>query len=222
MAVGLLRVWLQPKDSVDEVSFHKWRLAAFSDIPGVFAVDILTATDEVSPENHYRYENAYHIGDVQKITELLVQRLRNESNRVLERSDWQIYERICHHERDHAGERLTGTVFITVGMSPTETPENIRDFHEWYDQEHLPILFNVPGWRTGSRYRRTVSYGDKMESVSPYLAVHQYNEKNGLGGEQWSRSIHSPWTKRVQSNLVAPNHRRVWKLVKGEVIRREE
>lgn len=212
MTAGLVRVWLEPHDSVDEATFQKWRETAFLQIPGVSNVDYLTATDNEDSSNHYRYENAYTIDDAHAIDEALVNHLRASAEGVIKRSDWQIYERISYDKRDDAGERLPGTVFVTVGMSPIETPENLADYHEWYKQEHMPILSDVPGWRTGSRYRLVVCYGDHAEFCSPYLAVHQYNEKNGLGGEQWLKSVNSEWTKRVMSNLAAPNHRRVWRL----------
>lgn len=213
MTAGLLRLWLEPHDSVDEVRFNQWRKTAFRQIPGVSGVDILTATDKIEEPNVYQYENAYHLAsNVDSINETLVNSLRAASEGIIKRSDWQVYERISHDTRDDIGERLPGTVFVTVGMSPIETPDNLANYHEWYKKEHMPILADVPGWRTGSRYKRVVCFGDRAEFAAPYLAVHQYNEHNGLGGEQWQKSVKSPWTKRVMSNLVAPNHRRVWKL----------
>lgn len=212
MTAGLLRVWLEPHDSVNETTFMKWRENIFDEIPGIFDVDILTAKDPVEGSNVYRYENAYHLEDIHVIDETLVESLRASAEGSIKRSDWQVYERISYNKRDDAGERLPGTVFVTVGMSPIETPENLTDYHEWYRQEHMPILRDVPGWRSGSRYRRLACFGDHAEFSSPYLAVHQYNKQNGLGGEQWLKSVNSLWTKRVMSNLAAPNHRRVWKL----------
>lgn len=217
MITGLLRVWLEPHDSIDENTFNEWRKSAFSQkIPGLFGVDILTTKDRIEGPNVYPYENAYHISDVHAISEELVHTLRAsaETKKILKRSDWQFYERISYNKRPDAevGERLPGTVFVTVGMSPIDTPDNLNDYHEWYKQEHMPILADVPGWRTGSRYRRLATYGDHAEFSSPFLAVHQYNEQNGLGGPQWLKSVNSPWTKRVMSNLAAPNHRRVWRL----------
>lgn len=212
MTTGLLRVWFEPHDSVDEDSFNEWRKSAFSQILGLSSVDILTSKDKIEGPNIYPYENAYHVNDIHAIDEALVNTLRASAERVLRRSDWQLYERISYDKRDDVGERLPGTVFVTVGMSPIDSSENISDYHEWYKQEHMPILRDVPGWRSGSRYRRLASYGDHAEFSSPFLAVHQYNEQNGLGGEQWSKSVNSPWTKRVLSNLAEPSHRRVWRL----------
>ncbi|KAJ5458523.1 hypothetical protein N7475_009911 [Penicillium sp. IBT 31633x] len=212
MTAGLLRVWLEPQDSVEGPPFQKWRKTAFSEIPGISAVDILTATDKVEGANIYRYENAYHLDNIESIDDSLVASLRSASKQLIKHSDWQLYERISYDKRDDLGQRLTGTAFVTVGMSPIETPEDIADYHNWYKKEHMPILAEVPGWRTGSRYKRVACFGDDAEFAAPYLAIHQYEEHNGLGGEQWLKSVNSSWTKRVMSNLSAPNHRRTWKL----------
>lgn len=212
MTAGLLRVWLEPQDSVEVISFQEWRKTAFSEIPGVSTVDILTATDKVEGPNIYGYENAYHLDKIESIDDSLVTSLCSASAQFVKRSDWQVYEEISYDKRNDLGRRLTGTVFVTVGMSPIETPENLTDYHDWYKKEHMPILSEVPGWRTGSRYKRVSCFGDDAEFAAPYLAIHQYDEQNGLGGEQWQKSVNSLWTKRVMSNLSAPNHRRTWKL----------
>lgn len=216
MAVGLLRVLLEKPASIDHEAFESWRKQAFSTLPGLTGVDFLTATDEEKEGNTYRYENAYHVEDASLITtELIESRISIEKNCIaLEKADFQMYERIAFNSRDdiEPRERPAGTVVVTVGMSPIETEEIIQDFYDWYREEHMPILRDVPGWRTGSRYKRLVTFGSNAEFAAPYVAIHQYNPENGLGGEQWSKSIKSKWTQKVMSRLAVPNHRRVWKV----------
>lgn len=211
MTVGLFRVWLDPHEHIDADRFAEWRKTAFSDIPGVSSVDILTDPDTNSNKS-YRYENAYRLNNIEALDKETIDSLREASRSIIKRSDWQLYTQISHDKRDDRGERLSGIVFVSVGMSPIETPDLLADYHDWYKEEHMPILYEVPGWRTGSRYRRIGSFGDNVEVGSPYLAVHQYNQDNGLGKDQWRKSVESPWTKRVMSNLSAPNDRRVLRL----------
>lgn len=216
MPIGLLRVLLEKPASTDHGAFELWRKQAFSTLPGVSGVDFLTATDEVKEGNTYRYENAYHVEDASLITtELIKSLISTEKESIgLENVDFHLYERIAFNTRDdiEPRDRPTGTVVVTVGMSPIETEEIIEDFYAWYREEHMPILRDVPGWRTGSRYKRLATFGSNAEFAAPYVAIHQYNPKNGLGGEQWSKSIKSKWTQKVMSQLAAPNHRRVWKV----------
>lgn len=216
MPVGLLRVLLEKPASTDDAAFESWRKQAFSQLPGVSAVDVLTATDEVKDGNTYRYENSYHIEDTSLITNEVVQSLCliDKESISFDQTDFHLYERIAFNTRDDIEPRVrpTGTVVVTVGMSPIETEEIIKDFYDWYREEHMPILRDVPGWRTGSRYKRLATFGANAEFAAPYVAIHQYNPENGLGGEQWTKSIKSKWTQKVMSQLAAPNHRRVWKV----------
>ena len=32
-------------------------------------------------------------------------------------------------------------------------PEIEREFNDWYDQEHVPLLMKVPGWKASRRFR---------------------------------------------------------------------
>ncbi|OJJ06481.1 hypothetical protein ASPVEDRAFT_45863 [Aspergillus versicolor CBS 583.65] len=216
MAVGLLRVLLEKPASTDHEAFESWRRQAFSTLPGVSGVDFLTATDEEKEGNTYGYENAYHVEDAELITTELIESLISIEKKSigLDRVDFQLYERIAFNTRDdiEPRERPAGTVVVTVGMSPIETEEIIKDFYDWYREEHMPILRDVPGWRTGSRYKRLATFGSNAEFAAPYVAIHQYNPDNGLGGEQWSKSIKSKWTQKVMARLAVPNHRRVWKV----------
>ncbi|KAH8697924.1 hypothetical protein BGW36DRAFT_359694 [Talaromyces proteolyticus] len=216
MPIGLLRVQFELPASMNEEEFLLWRRQAFSKLVGVYKVDHLTATDEVKESNTYRYENSYHVEDTSIITNNLIQSLLSSEacNLDLRKIDFQLYERIAFDARDdiEPRDRPPGTVVVTVGMSPIETEEIIKDFYDWYREEHMPILRDVPGWRTGSRYKRVATFGTNTEFAAPYVAIHQYNPENGLGGEQWSKSIKSQWTQKVLSRLAAPNHRRVWKV----------
>ncbi|KAJ9664522.1 hypothetical protein H2198_000173 [Neophaeococcomyces mojaviensis] len=216
MPVGLLRVLFDRPSSLSDTDFLAWRQGAFSKIPGVYLVDILTATDKVEEAKPYRYENSYHVEDTSLINNDLIQSLLSAENgsHALGKVDFHLYERIEFNEREdiEPRQRPVGSVVITAGMSPIDTEDIIKDFYDWYQKEHMPILRDVPGWRTGSRYKRVATFGDNAEFASPYVAIHVYNPENGLGGEQWTKSIKSPWTKKVVSRLAAPSHRREWKL----------
>lgn len=216
MPTGLLRVLFDRPSSLSDADFHTWRQGAFSQLPGVYGVDILTATDKVEDAKPYRYENSYHIEDTSLISKDLIRSLlpAEQGTNPPGKIDFHLYERIAFNKRDdiEPRQRPVGSVVITAGMSPIETEEVIKDFYAWYQEEHMPILRDVPGWRTGSRYKLVTTFGDNAEFASPYVAIHVYNPENGLGGEQWSKSIQSPWTKKVVSRLAAPSHRRVWKL----------
>ena len=206
---GTVFVLLEPCQNAPD--FDSWRLSAFDTIPGLKDKYFLSATDIIEGSRPYRYMNAYEVEDIHRIDENLLKSLVEGAKDYISKSEWQIYERLQYDERDGLDKRPAGSVLIFVGQTPKNDPEVIADFHRWYVEQHIGHLRLVPGWRTGSRYKLSHQLGDKAEYVAPFAAVHQYDKKNGLGGPEWKESVANPWTKKIQSYMSVPNHRREWK-----------
>ena len=105
------------------------------------------------------------------------------------------------------GKLAGGSVIVLNGSTPCEDKES--DYHNWYNQEHGLLLANVPGWKAGRRYRVEKVYGDIEEvcGASTLFGLNVYDEQNGLGGPVWQASVHTDWTKRIQSQRSKPNYR---------------
>jgi hypothetical protein len=101
-----------------------------------------------------------------------------------------------------------GSRLVVNGSSPRQDKE--EDYHNWYNEEHGPMLSLVPGWNENKRYRLEKSYGD-VETASFY-GFNFYDVENGLGGPEWKASTDTEWTQRVRSNHAKPNIRRMWKI----------
>ncbi|KAL3455434.1 hypothetical protein BJX64DRAFT_282085 [Aspergillus heterothallicus] len=92
---------------------------------------------------------------------------------------------------------------VTVGMTVPLTDSAARDtLDRWYADEHIPALAGVPGWQEGTK---------RGNATAPFLAVHQWDEPNGLGGEVWRAACATPSTKMIEEMQVAPMQRRVWR-----------
>jgi hypothetical protein len=206
---GIVLLHLEPRPEATD--FETWRVHAFDDIPGITNTSILSATDTGESDKPYRYQNAYLVEDVSLIDEALVSELSSAASNHISRSDWHIYETISVDKRDGISKPAPGTVVVCVGMSPIDDPEVTADYHKWYVDEHLPMLAVVPGWRMGIRGRLVSSLGNQAEICRPFLAIHHYDEENGLGGPVWRASVETPWTTKVVKTVNAPHHRRVWK-----------
>lgn len=58
-------------------------------------------------------------------------------------------------------------------------PEHEQEFNRWYDEVHLREIVNVPGVRSGRRYR--LAEGDDVipgEGVQRYLAVYELEDRD--------------------------------------------
>lgn len=56
------------------------------------------------------------------------------------------------------------------------------------------MIAKVHGWLKSERYEFAKAFGSQTD-VAPYLAVHFYEEENGLGGEVWKASVDTEWSK---------------------------
>jgi hypothetical protein len=193
-----------------DLDFDAWRAKALDSILGIKNRQLLSAADDIDDSKLYRYMNIYQIEDLEQINESFVQNLIEVCKEHTKEIDICIYRKLSFDEQHSLdGEN---SLVVSVGMTPVNKPDIITEFHNWYTDEHIGYLKLVPGWRSASRYSLLSQFGSKKEYAAPFVAVHQYDEDNGLGGEIWKLSVTSPWSIKIQSQLSAPIHRRVWKL----------
>lgn len=130
-------------------------------------------------------------------------------NQTIESLNWQVYKKLSKNGRPGTEDQPIprNSTVVCVGITPKEG--TTEDYVKWFEEEHLGLLQLIPGWRSSARYELAASFGGP-DDVAPYLAFHVYDEKNGLGGPEWRRSVETEWTKRVRDNVAVPHFRRVW------------
>jgi hypothetical protein len=74
------------------------------------------------------------------------------------------------------------------------------------------MISKVSGWLKSERYEFTKAFGSQT-GAAPFLAVHFYEEENGLGGEEWKASVDTEWSKRIRENVMVQHYRRIWEVV---------
>jgi hypothetical protein len=126
--------------------------------------------------------------------------------------DWQVYRLVSKRSRAGFEEKDNGVVasgatIVCVGVTPKL--DSFEDYSKWFEEEHAELLSKVPGWVKSSRYELAKSYGSQGH-VAPFIAVHLYDELNGLGGPEWKKSVETEWTLRVREQCAVPHFRRVW------------
>ncbi|KAG8624356.1 hypothetical protein KVT40_007423 [Elsinoe batatas] len=95
-------------------------------------------------------------------------------------------------------------VHVAFTVKPDQDPEEIG---RWYEEEHTGMLQKVPGWR---RTRRFKTSSIEKSAVTEYLALHEYAPRNGLGGPEFVAATTTPWAHKVNNEVIASKHRRVY------------
>jgi pimeloyl-ACP methyl ester carboxylesterase len=96
-------------------------------------------------------------------------------------------------------------VMIAVSFQLQDGKDKEEELEKWYNEEHVPLLQKVPGWRRTRRF--VTSYLD-LESghrkEKEFLALHEYSPENGLGGKEFVAAIYA--------DVVKERKRRVYDL----------
>src|SRR6476646_7328727 len=90
-------------------------------------------------------------------------------------------------------EALSGTIYIvTMDVEPAWEDE----LNRWYDEEHVPNLLKVPGYRSARRYVA-------VEGEPKYMAFYEIDAVENQSSPEHERAVKTPWTARVQPHYKA-------------------
>jgi pimeloyl-ACP methyl ester carboxylesterase len=102
-------------------------------------------------------------------------------------------------------------VMVSVGFTLHPGEDKEEELRKWYDEEHVPLLQKVPGWRRTRRF--VTSYLDLNDGKSKeFLALHEYAPQNGLGGKEFQAATSTPWNAEIYKSVVQEKRRRVYDL----------
>ena len=99
------------------------------------------------------------------------------------------------------------------------------ELNRWYDEEHIPLLMQVPGWVRTRRFvaNRVLSVtGTSVDVRVPahapgkYVAIHEWESPDAFETAEFKRATSTEWRTRVmQSGVVVKHERRVFKFLRG-------
>jgi hypothetical protein len=118
----------------------------------------------------------------------------------LETLDRRVYH-LLSDTGTNASER-PATFLVAVSMDAGEVGDTKLD--EWYIDEHIPLLRQVPGWRSTRRYR--LAEGEGMSN----LALHEWEGISSFDSEEYQKAISTPWRNEIMDSL-AGHARRVFR-----------
>jgi hypothetical protein len=69
-------------------------------------------------------------------------------------------------------------------------PEAEDDFNAWYDEEHLPALWTVPGTLAARRYKSS-------DGSHRYVAIYHLESPEVTRSDAWAKAVDTPWSARL-------------------------
>jgi hypothetical protein len=204
---GLLMVLTDPPAG-NECAYHDWynqHAAARLRVPGITSARRYRAVigepaymadyelDDVAVLNSPEYTDL-HANRPSGETEILASLPSPPDRRV-----YNAEEEFVADDWDPAAATVAVAVWMTV--------EDRDDFARWYSEEHVPLLFKVPGWMRTRRYA-LVSGGGPT-----HLALHDLSRIEAVDDPVGAPARNTAWRDRVIAHRTA-YERRVYTLVK--------
>jgi len=95
-------------------------------------------------------------------------------------------------------------VILAVANSVPSSME--ADMTAWYDQEHIPMLLAVPGWRRIRRYR-LIGPAPLDGSGVGFLSLHELAGPSVLSEPGYRAAVSTPWRDRIVSGALSRERR---------------
>ena len=83
-------------------------------------------------------------------------------------------------------EKRRGLLLVMIDIDP----EHEEEFNRWYDEEHLPLLSQVPGVLRARRFF-------DPEGTPRYVALYDLADESVPKRAQWKAALGTEWAKRV-------------------------
>lgn len=96
-------------------------------------------------------------------------------------------------------------IFRTLALQPGPQLSE-KDYNEWYEEEHVPLLSVVPGWLKSTRWTlreaRAWNQGEMQSSeLSKYLAIHEWESMESFSFPEFKHVTSTPWRDQILPKL---------------------
>jgi len=101
----------------------------------------------------------------------------------------------------------------TVLVETDVRPEDEENFDRWYEEEHIPMLAQVPGWLRSRRFilKEESCFGtDQSKRVMPppkHLAIHEWASQEKLDSDAYALAVNTPWRNKIHNSAVRKTRR---------------
>ncbi|CAN8097776.1 unnamed protein product [Discula destructiva] len=221
---GMLYVTMQPKPGLSLDQFHEWynnehgptRLR----LPSIFSNGLrYAATDSQQPHFVAAYDvTSMHHLDTPTYLCLRENRSPREAETIGQVDVKRLfYDLVSEHKapafrpiESLSDDEAEGLVLVAVENTVTGVDGAEEQLHQWYEEEHIPMVAKVPGWLRTRRFRTSTSLDPKAPVT--FLALHEYAKDNGLGGPEFQAATDTTWRTEIVDKVIATKQRRIYSL----------
>lgn len=231
---GILFVTMQPHDGLPHAQFHDWyqnehgpnrlrlpfckngfryRAADLDDGPGSQAMPAWMAVydfDDLEwlarePYLRLRGPPAQSQRERDTMQKIFVDR---RSYHLL--AEWRAADFPDLHQVEREG---TQNTMLAVRVSLQDGEGNEEELSRWYNEEHVPLLQQVPGWRRTRRFVTShLDLASGHQTSREFLALHEYSADNGLDEQAFKAATTTDWCAKIYNNVVKKRTRRLYHL----------
>jgi hypothetical protein len=95
---------------------------------------------------------------------------------------------------------------VILAVANSVASETVDDMTAWYEQEHIPMLLDVPGWRRIRRYRLIGPAPLDGPGVG-FLSLHELAGPSVLSEPGYRAAVSTPWRDRIVSGALSRERR---------------
>jgi pimeloyl-ACP methyl ester carboxylesterase len=86
------------------------------------------------------------------------------------------------------------------------------EFDKWMEEEHIPLLSKVPGFRRARRFISSHIEPPKDPNDTEYLALYDYDPDVDFNCKEFQSAINTPWRAEIFDKAVKDKKRKQYKL----------
>lgn len=208
MAAGLLFVYTDPGSSgpVTEAEFHDWydheHGPSRLQVPGLLGACRYQAVDDLTPRWLALYElDSPAVLDSAEY-KAVVEGGSDRDKFIM--SHLGTLDRRIYTQLSDDGLGAGGPAPVILAVANSVPPQMEADMTAWYEQEHIPMLLEVPGWR---RIRRWRLIGGSEPLGPDFLSLHELAGPSVLEEPGYRAAISTPWRDRIVSGSLRRERR---------------
>ena len=95
---------------------------------------------------------------------------------------------------------------VILAVANSVAGQTVDDMIAWYEQEHIPMLLDVPGWRRIRRYRLIGPASLDGPGVG-FLSLHELAGPSVLSEPGYRAAVSTPWRDRIVSGALSRERR---------------